>query len=303
MRMEMEGNRVGTDTITPEQIVTTVPNPFFGRPMQPPTLRVVPTSMTMQMHMFGAMYAPTDWVTAMLMVNYLDKEMDHVTFQGPVGTTRLGTFTTNSSGFGDAKLTGLFRLYDQGSQHVHLNLGISFPTGSTTETDQVLAPTGMRPTLRLPYPMQLGSGTYDFLPGVTYTAHSGKIGWGAQYLGTVHLGTNAEGYTLGDEHRLTAWASYLWQPAISTSFRVEGETVGNIDGQDPQIVAPVQTADPNKQGRDRVDVLFGFNLAGEKGWLRGQRVAFEFGLPVYQDLDGPQLETDWLLTAGYQYSF
>jgi hypothetical protein len=161
MRMEMEGNRVGTDTITPEQIVTTVPNPFFGQPMQPPTLRVVPTRMTMQMHMFGAMYAPTDWVTAMIMVNYLDKEMDHVTFRGPVGTTQLGTFTTTSNGFGDTKLTGLFRLYDQGSQHIHLNLGISFPTGPTTETGQVLAPTGMRPTLRLPYPMQLGSGTYD----------------------------------------------------------------------------------------------------------------------------------------------
>jgi hypothetical protein len=303
MRMDMGGNRTGTDDITPAQIVTTEPNPFFGRPMQPPTLRVVPTHMIMQMHMFSAMYAPTDWVTGMLMVNYLDKEMDHITFRGAVGTTPLGTFTTRSSGFGDTTLTGLFRLYDKGPQHVHLNLGISLPTGSTTKTGQVLAPNGTRPTLRLPYPMQLGSGTYDLLPGLTYTAHAGKVGWGAQYAGAVRLGTNSEGYTLGNEHQLTAWGSYLWRPGISTSFRVEGQTVGNIDGQDPEIVAPVQTADPGKQGGNRVDLLLGFNLAGEQGGWRGQRLAFEIGLPVFQDLDGPQLETDWLLWAGYQYSF
>ena len=36
------------------------------------------------------------------------------------------------------------------------------------EADELLAPNGMRPTLRLPYPMQLGSGTFDALAGLTY---------------------------------------------------------------------------------------------------------------------------------------
>ena len=68
MRMNMAGSRIGTDPATPEEIVTTVPNRFFGNPMQPPTLRVVPLEMTMDMHMVGAMYAPTDWLTLMAMV-------------------------------------------------------------------------------------------------------------------------------------------------------------------------------------------------------------------------------------------
>jgi len=55
MRMEMGGNRLGTDDIDPDTIVTTIPNRFFGQPMQPPTLRVVPTQMTTDMHMLGAM--------------------------------------------------------------------------------------------------------------------------------------------------------------------------------------------------------------------------------------------------------
>ena len=67
MRMNMEGNRIGNNSVSPEDIVTTVPNRFFGNPNQPPTLRVVPTQMTMNMHMFGVMYAPSDVITLMAM--------------------------------------------------------------------------------------------------------------------------------------------------------------------------------------------------------------------------------------------
>jgi hypothetical protein len=40
-----------------------------------------------------------------------------------------------------------------------------------------------------------------------------------------------------------------------------------------------------------------------KGPLHGHRFALELGRPVYQDLDGPQLENDWLLTVGWQLAF
>ncbi len=176
MRMNMEGNRIGTDAVSPEDIVTSVPNRFFGAPMQPPTLRVVPTDMTMDMYMVGAMYAPTNWLTLMAMGMLVDKEMDHITFQGPAGTTRLGGFTTSAAGFGDTKLAGLVRLIraDEGAarHNAHLNLGLSLPTGSIGETDQILTPTGATPSPRLPYPMQLRSGSFDLEPGVTYTGHT-----------------------------------------------------------------------------------------------------------------------------------
>ena len=41
---------------------------------------------------------------------YMQKSMDHITFQGGSGTTRRGEFTTTSSGIGDTKITGMFRL-------------------------------------------------------------------------------------------------------------------------------------------------------------------------------------------------
>ena len=114
---------------------------------------------------------------------------------------------------------------------------------------------------------------------------------------------NNEEYSLGDEHRLTVWGSYLWKPWISTSARLAGQTIDKIGGQDPDIVAPVQTADPNNQGGERVDILLGVNLIGQTGAMAGHRVAFEYGAPIYEHLNGPQLETDWTFTIGYQKAF
>jgi len=38
---------------------------------------------------------------------------------------------------------------------------------------------------RLPYPMQIGSGTFDLYPGLTYTGQRDQAGWGGQVLATI----------------------------------------------------------------------------------------------------------------------
>ena len=301
--MDMKGNHIGANVVTPEQTATTVPNRFFDRPGQPPTLRVVPTSMAMDMHMFSVMYAPNDWLTLVTAAMYVEKKMDHITFMGSTGTNILGTFTTRSNGIGDIKFSGLIRLIKDGFHHLHLNAGISLPTGGTKKSEEVLTPMGRRPTMRLPYPMQVGSGTADLLPGITYTGSQERLGWGAQYLATIRVDDNGQGYALGDIHTLTAWASYQFAPWISASARIASETQNRISGIDATIIAPAQTADPNFQGGDRVDLLFGFNLVGQSGFFTGHQIAVEFSFPIYQDLNGPQMKTDWHMTMGYQKAF
>lgn len=299
MRMFMEDNRDGTDDLGPEDIVTTVPNRFFGMPMQPPTIRVVPTEMTMDMHMFGVMYAPSDNVTLMGMAMVLNNTMDHITFQGGMGTNRLGEFTTDSGGFGDLKLAALVRLTD----HLHLNAGISLPTGSIEEEDQVLTPLNAEPILRLPYPMQIGSGTWDLLPGITYANNSDNFGWGSQLSAVLRLGENDNDFAYGGQFQATVWGSYLFTNWLSTSLRFKYTSIGEIDGIDSGIVAPVQTANPDFQGGNRVDGSIGFNIIGTGGFVKNQRLAAEFAVPFLQDLNGPQLETPWVLTLGWQYAF
>ena len=301
MRMDMHGNRSGTDDISATTIASSVANPLGG----PATFRVVPTDMKMDMHMLGGMYAPSDTLTLMVMANYIEKEMDHVTFMGMgTGTAIRGTFSTESKGWGDTSVTGLIRVYQDEINSVHLNAGISLPTGSIDESDRVLTPAGDRPVFRMPYSMQLGTGTYDLLPGVTYVGQKGIWSWGAQYKAEIRLeDENDEGYSWGDKHSVTAWGNYEWAPWINTSLRFTGTTQADIDGRDTNISAPVQTADPDNYGGDVVEMGLGVNFVPQKGVLRDQLFAVEANLPVYRDLNGPQLETDWTITAGFKYQF
>ena len=281
MFMEMDGSRDGTDDLTDAEVLQQFP--------------VTPTRMTMEMHMLGGMYAPTDDLTLMAMIPFVSLEMDHVTRMGR-------TFTTNSGGIGDIKLSGLYSLLHEKNQKVHLNLGVSFPTGSIEEMD--VTPASAPNETILPYPMQIGSGTFDLLPGITYLGQTEHLSWGSQFSTVLRLGENSNNYTLGNQYALTGWVAKNWTNWLSTSLRLNGKTWGNIDGADPRLnPMMIPTADPNRRGGTRLDLGFGVNLYAPKGALKGGRLALEFELPIYQSLEGPQLETDWQLTLGAQYAF
>ncbi len=143
MRMHMSGMRDGTDNLEAEQVLQ--------------DFTVTPVQMDMEMHMLGAMYAPTERLTLMAMTPYVRNEMVHLTRMG-------GVFTTESSGLGDIKLSGLYTLSQITGRQWHMNLGLSVPTGKTDERDA----TPMSSNALLPYPMQLGSGTCNLTLGITH---------------------------------------------------------------------------------------------------------------------------------------
>lgn len=302
MSMAMKGNLVGSRSISADDIVTTVPNRFFGNPGQPPTLRIVPDEMTMNMHMLGLMYAPWERVTLMAMLNYASNDMDHTTYQGGMGTTVLGTFKTKTSGLGDASVSALVQFIDKPNAKFHGIVGVSIPTGDIKNQDDILTPMNMRPRIRVPYPMQLGSGTWDPILGLSYSGFHQAFGWGAQWRSKFRLSDNDENYELGDELKLTGWVSYRFVDAVSASLRLEYLDRGDISGMDPAIMGPVQTADPARQGGSRMDLGVGVNIAGQGAW-HGWRMALEYLTPIEQDLNGPQLETDGVLTLGVQRSW
>lgn len=280
MFMEMKGNRDGTHRLSEQDV--------FAQGFM-----IAPTKMAMEMHMVGVMHAVSDDLTLMAMLPYIRLSMDLVTN----AATR---FTTRSEGLGDTRLTALYVLRRWNRQQLHLNAGISLPTGSITNRGD----TPMGSDQKLPYPMQLGSGTFDLLPGITYLGQSRDVSWGAQLGGTFRLGKNSQGYALGNRAALTVWGARKWSDCLSTSLRLDGQVWGNIDGRDNDLnPAMVPTADPHRRGGKRLDLSCGANFYGREGWLKGQRLAVEFGMPIYQSLDGPQLETDWLLTVGWQYAW
>jgi hypothetical protein len=278
MFMEMDGSRDGTSRVSDGSVLRRFP--------------VTPTEMSSRMHMVGLMYAPLERVTLSAMLPVVVKEMDHVTRTG-VG------FTTKAWGVGDFTLSALTRLWENETHHLHLHFGVSFPTGSLTEKDDT--PAGR---VRLPYPMQLGSGTYDLLPGLTYTGKTDALSWGAQVLGNLRTGRNDEDYRLGHQYEMSGWVARPWLEWLSSSLRLRWENRGNISGADPRLNPRlVPTADPDLRGGRRLEIGVGLNFLVPRGTLAGNRFAVEATFPVYQDLDGPQLEQDWMVTAGWQYAF
>ena len=210
MLMNMDGNRIGTNRVSNQSVLE--------------DFMVTPIDMETQMHMFGLMFAPTNYITLAGMTPYVKKSMNHL--------TRTGTrFRTESEGLGDIKFMGLFKIFNNYRQKVHLNAGMSFPTGSIDKKDST--PTG--PNQQLPYPMQLGSGTFDLLPGITYLGQHGNISWGSQISGVIRLGENDRDYTLGDRFDATAWGAWDWFNWVSTSARLDWASWGNIDGADKAL--------------------------------------------------------------------
>lgn len=308
MFMHMQDNYIGTDKVSPETIATTVPSgtsmmmPGMGMGMgpggmmMPEDYRIVPTSMSVQMHMFSAMVGITDWLNLMAMTSYQHKSMTMKTFAGAAGTNVAGFSTASTSGIGDTMIGSLWRVYQDAGNHVHLSLGVSLPTGSDKEEVSMLSPMGMFMTMRGSYGMQLGTGTYDVLPGITYTGHEARWSWGAAYRGRFALDKNNKGYRYGNLNALTGWAGYLIAPGISLTARVEGATQGRISGADPQISGLMQGTNPLFYGGQRINLLGGVSVDGGRWGWHGFHVALEGGAPVYQNLHGPQLGEGWVAT-------
>lgn len=285
-RMRMDGNRSGTRHASIPSII--------GTPGDPGRFVVAPTDMDMEMHVLGLMVAPHDRLTLMGMLPYVRKTMDHLRRDG-------ARFTTRSEGIGDFRAAALIELFAREHHRVHLNAGLSFPTGSVDERDDLPPPLFRQ---RLPYPMQNGSGTWDLLPGLTYFGHGEALSWGLQGIATLRTGRNGRGYRLGDRFDATAWLAHPWTPWLSTSARVAwsgwGNVVGEDDALDPTLVP---TADPSRRGGHRLELWGGVNLHVPLGPLGRHRFAVEGGFPAYEWLDGPQLETDWRIVVGWQLAF
>lgn len=282
MQMRMTGNRAGTERLETGDVHR--------------DFMVAPLDMTMRMHMAGLMYAPSDAVTLMAMANWVDRSMNHETRPG-------GMFEAASSGLGDIGLSALIGLKRSGPVRAHLNAGVSIPAGSIEETGA--NPMSMGRAVQMPYPMQLGSGTWDLRPGVTILGMSRRTSWGLQGMGTVRLGENSRGYTVGNVTEGTAWFAVKAAGRLSLSARVLIRNWGDYSGHDEAYDNPmmVPTVREELRGGTRVDVPLGLNVYFPGGALKGHRIAAEFNLPVYQSLHGPQLETDWILTVGWQKSF
>jgi hypothetical protein len=234
-------------------------------------------------------YGATEDFTLLMTLPFQHSRLDYLDATG-------GSPSTSFGNPGDVTITGLYVLYRRPGQQLHLNFGLSAPTGFLDSLTDQPSPTFPN----LPYVIRTSSGTYDLLPGLTYRGQNELWTWGAQATGDVHLGLNRAGYEVGDQVDMTAWLSRRLTQRWGASARIDGQGWGNVRGADPRLNTSLSpTNRPDMQGGQRLNVLFGINYFLPAKRTPGQQFSIEVGAPLFQSLDGPQLGLDWTLIAGW----
>ena len=331
MHMEMDGLQAGTTPIAASQVGPAV---YPGSPssnVKYPYM-MIPSKMSMDMAMSMLMYGVTDRLTVMAMMNYKATNMNMFMDMGNLpGSTEIDadnpgatalhavlnyTSPMATSGVSDTEVDAMYKLYDDRKLGTLVGtLGLSLPTGSTTQNI-----TMMGYTFRAPYDMQLGSGTVDLKPALTYNWISDDVRWnlGATVSGIIHTDTN-NGWAYGNSVKLSGWIQHDFkddfkdfrQLPIVAWYRMTFTDTGRIRGQDPQISclnancwgsifseAPMPDGDPHNYGGQIINAFVGAYYR-----YNNINIGLEGGLPIYQNLNGLQMKNSWQLTGAVQTMF
>ena len=154
--------------------------------------------------------------------------------------------------------------------------------------------------------------TWDIPLGFTYErsagdlAWLGSVNWGFQATGKIRTGQNSRGYRLGN--RLVVGGSVSTRPIrwLSPSFGIYSESCGDIRGNDlnfPGPIYPTPVADPMSFGGQRVSVTVGLECMVSGSDFAGQSVEMTIGVPVHQDLNGPQPQATVRADVSWNLSF
>jgi hypothetical protein len=150
MHEKMDGSLVGTDDISVSQILKQFPN--------------APTDMTMDMHMWMVMYAPTQRLTLSAMIPYIRKEMNMVDVDG-------GHFVMRANGIGDLELCPAYLIFETANKRHQflLNGGI----GGANRLDR---PGDGWISSRLLHATGLGDGITTARPHILRTSYRVELG-------------------------------------------------------------------------------------------------------------------------------
>jgi len=252
-------------------------------------------------------YSFSDRFFAGLMMMYRNNEMD-MKFNSVMQmmTGRQG-FTMKSEGLGDTMLMSKYRLFADDplipKRQVSLLFTLSLPTGSIDENNDN-HPVPVRRDEQLPYGMQLGSGTVDPTIGLLYQASSSPWWWGVNGSYTARLYDNDRDYHLGDEFHLDGYLMRQLRSDFLAQIQLNGRYQGRIDGEMDEFTSgrsghaiPGNPASPAMTPLWDTDNYGGQEIFATVG-LQWQPAPLHIldlsvGLPLYQDLNGPQLETDY----------
>ncbi len=268
---------------------------------------VAPTEMVSRGAEVNLMVGLTRHLTLSATGTFVQKKMNMVVAD-PGNPNLYWIGQTESMGPEDVKVSALYNVFDQGGVRVHFQGGVSIPLGLIDFDDATLDPlnpgSGVS-EVQLPYQQQLGSGTFDALPGVTATVQNEVASLGFQAKAVIRFTENNRGWTLGDVYTGTLWGAYKASDWASASVGARYTSWGNVEGFDEILLTSTDLAYDSPaynglQSGSRIEIPLGLNFFLSEGRFQGHRFGIEFLVPVDQSLNYTQFRRDWNVVFGWQ---
>ncbi len=298
MFMQMGSLRDGTSDISEGSLL--------APPMTPGKFVVVPSSMQMHMTMLSGAYSFTDNFALMAMTSFKFNRMQMEFNAGLQAATGESGFTMESKGVGDTQLLGKYRLYSDDhlapKDQVSTLFGVSIPTGSIDKKFSNNPVPGQNGTI-LPFKMQLGSGTFDPMIGLTYQGSQDPFWYGATSLYTARVYDNNRGYQQGDEFRLDLYSMYQFHEKSVAHLQLNGTWNDRYSdepdagrelghghlGFNPANPFTSPLFDPSNYGGTQLNITAGIQWQP----LPLNIIELNGSVPLYQNLNGPQMAEDY----------
>ena len=294
MRMNMQGNTLGDHSISDDDIFVKY------------NYSMSSASMNMDMHMLMAMYGISDRFTIAAMTTYQNTSMKMNMFAGeamqmpgmPVDAVMPSSQTI--SGFSDTKLYGLYSIVKTDNLQLVAAAGLSIPTGSINSKPF----SGLFNNLRADYIMQNGTGTFDFLPGISLLVQNDYFDWGLQLNGIIRPFNNSNGYHYGNESTTELWIAKKWNNWLSNSVRLEAYANQGIIGSDASLNTLMEpSANSTNYGGFKAYLYPGINFYPGTFFSTDIKLRLEYGMPIYQYAQGIQMADKSSIIANLDFLF
>jgi hypothetical protein len=280
-KLDVGGYKSGTTSLTFQDVLFSPGEIRTGQ-----NYPVVPTYICQHVHAVSASYALKDNLSINIVVPYIQQATDHIS-----SVPNFSEFVLKSEGFGDIAMGVGYQKQMGASSAFQINGGMRVPTGSIDKTGDT--PRQGQGTLeRLPYTMQIGSGTWDFSGAVSFSKAIGDIKLSAGANTTLRTGKNKNGYRLGNNFGTSITAQYTKNKIFKPGIRISVRDIQGIKGRDESLLVPSSFPFP-------ASITNPANYGGSKAHLAALlkfcpttdcdvSITGEYGKPVYQNLNGVQ---------------
>ncbi|MEN8258759.1 MAG: transporter [Thermodesulfobacteriota bacterium] len=239
--------------------------------------------LTIQALPLVAAYGVTGKLALFAILPVLDKEMEV--------NTAFGRLHRQDSGLGDFTAMARYTFWKKDLPGKTMRLApfaaLKMPTGDDDETDSAG---------RLPQPLQLGSGSWDYSLGLVLTRQTlaRQVDAAISYT----LNSEANSFEFGDAARLDlSYQHRLWPRELTSGLPafIYGVLESNLMWQDKNKSSG--TDDDNSGGVT-------WHLAPGIQYVTRRTVTeFAIQIPVVQDLNGTALENDFIGTLSFRMKF